>query len=60
MDFIDQLEQRGEVFVIRPRLTLNVGRAERNKNKLYAAYDMGYGDASARYMGLRSYLNSNL
>ena len=60
MDFIDQLEQRGEVFVIRPRLTLNVGRAERNKNKLYAAYDVGYSDASASYMGLRSYLNPNL
>ena len=60
MDFIDQLEQRGEVLVIRPRLALNVGRAERNKDKLYAAYDKGYSDAATCYTGLRSYLNSNL
>jgi len=60
MDFIDQLEQRDEVLVIRPRLALNVGRAERNKDKLYAAYDKGYSDASSCYKGLRSYLNSNL
>jgi len=60
MDFIDQLEQRGEVLVIRPRPALNVGRAERNKDKLYAAYDKGYSDASLCYKGLRSYLNSNL
>ena len=60
MDFIDQLEQRGEVLVIRPRLALNVGRAERNKDKLYAAYDQGYSDASSCYTRLRSYLNSNL
>lgn len=59
MDFIDQLEQRGEVFVIRPRLALNAGRAERKKDKLYAAYDQGYSDASACYTRLRSYLNSN-
>ena len=59
MDFIDQLEQRGEVFVIRPRLALNAGRAERKKDKLYAAYDQGYSDGSACYTRLRSYLNSN-
>jgi predicted patatin/cPLA2 family phospholipase len=60
MDFIDQLEQRGEVLAIRPRLALNVGRAERNKDKLYAAYDKGYSDAATCYTGLRFYLNSNL
>jgi predicted patatin/cPLA2 family phospholipase len=60
MDFIDQLEERGEVFVIRPRLALNVGRAERNRDKLYAAYDQGYSDAATCYVGLCSYLNSNL
>jgi predicted patatin/cPLA2 family phospholipase len=59
MDFIDQLEQRGEVFVIRPRLALNAGRAERNKDKLYAASDQGYSDASECYTGLCSYLNLN-
>lgn len=59
MDYIDDLENRGEIFVIRPRLELHVGRAERNKNKLYAAYDRGYSDASGCYALLTSYLNLN-
>jgi predicted patatin/cPLA2 family phospholipase len=57
MDFIDQLEQRGELLVIRPRLPLGVGRAERNKDKLYEAYDQGYSDACACYPALCYYLN---
>ena len=57
MDFIDGLEQQGGVFVIRPRFALNAGRAERNKDKLYAAYDQGYVDASACYAGLIRFLN---
>jgi predicted patatin/cPLA2 family phospholipase len=57
LDLIDELEERGEVFVIRPELDLNVGRAERNKDRLYAAYDQGYADASERYAALSAYLN---
>lgn len=60
MDFIDQHEHQGGVFVIRPRLELNVGRAERNKDKLYRAYDQGYGDACACYQGLLSYVQWDL
>lgn len=56
LDLIGELEERREVFVIRPRLELNVGRAERNKDKLYAAYDQGYADASACYSALSAYL----
>ncbi|MBW1742509.1 MAG: patatin family protein [Deltaproteobacteria bacterium] len=57
MDFVDSIEERGEIFVIRPELDLNVGRAERNKDRLYAAYDQGYVDASERYAALSAYLN---
>ena len=60
MDFIDQLEQQGRVFVIRPRSALKAGRAERNKDKLYAAYDQGYSDGSAFETGLRSFLNGSV
>ncbi len=56
MDFIDTLELQGEIFVIRPRSALTVGRAERNKTKLYSAYDQGYLDASKSYEGLCRYL----
>ncbi|MFC1532632.1 patatin family protein [Thermodesulfobacteriota bacterium] len=57
MDFIDLLEERDKVFVIRPQLSLNVSRAERNKDKLYAVYDQGYSDASTCYERLCAYLN---
>ena len=57
MDFIDQLEQRGELLVIRPSLPLDADRAERNKDKLYAVYDQGYSDGFACYPALRSYLD---
>jgi len=56
MDFIDEMEQRGEAFVIRPRSDLSVGRIERNKNRLYAAYDQGYQDAAQTYADLCRYL----
>jgi predicted patatin/cPLA2 family phospholipase len=59
MDYIDQLEDQGEVFVIRPESPLDAGRIERNKDKLYAIYDQGYADACECYSKLRSYLNSN-
>jgi predicted patatin/cPLA2 family phospholipase len=60
MDFIDQLEQKGLAFVIRPRSALNVGRAERNKDKLYAAYDQGYTDGSMSEPSLRSFLRGSV
>jgi len=58
MDFIDTLEQQGEVFVIRPRSALPVGRAERNKSKLYSVYDQGYRDVSESHDGLCRYLTN--
>lgn len=56
MDLIERLEDEGRVFVIRPSQAIPVGRAERDKGKLYAAYDKGYTKASALYDALRSYL----
>ncbi len=56
MDYIDQLEERGEVFVIRPKLPLNIGRVERNKPKLYEAYDKGYNDMKILFENMVLYL----
>jgi predicted patatin/cPLA2 family phospholipase len=58
MDFIDDLEDRGEVFVIRPAAPIGAGRVERDKDKLHAAYDQGYSDALERGGNLRAYLPS--
>ncbi|MBW2560481.1 MAG: patatin family protein [Deltaproteobacteria bacterium] len=58
MDLVDEMEQNGEVFVIRPRSDLSVGRIERNKSKLYSAYDQGYQDAAQSFDELYRYLNT--
>ena len=56
MGTIERLEKQGDIFIIRPKSPLHVGRLERNKNRLYAAYDQGYGDASSCYAALCTYL----
>lgn len=56
MDMIEQLEGEGRVFVIRPSTAIPVGRAERDKGKLYAAYDKGYKEAFLSYDELCDYL----
>ncbi|MDD5723523.1 MAG: patatin family protein [Syntrophales bacterium] len=58
MDLIDEMERNGEVFVIRPTSHLSVGRIERNKDRLYAAYDQGYRDAVHSRDDLCRYLNT--
>jgi predicted patatin/cPLA2 family phospholipase len=53
---IDDLERKKAIFTIRPAASLSVGRAERNKDKLYAVYDQGYNDAAAHHVSLTTYL----
>lgn len=59
MDMIDELEESGQVFLIRPDEEIDAGRVERNKQKLYAAYDQGYDDASSSYEKLKSFFNQH-
>ncbi|MFC1494520.1 patatin family protein [Thermodesulfobacteriota bacterium] len=57
MDIIDELEKSGQALSIRPAEAIVAGRVERNKEKLYAAYNQGYEDASSCYEKLKSFLN---
>lgn len=43
---IEELEERGEIVVIRPERPIEVGRMERNTKRLSALYDEGYRMAS--------------
>ena len=51
------MEQRGEIFVIRPSRTVKVKHIERDTRKLQAIYDLGAQDCAARIEALRAYLN---
>lgn len=56
MDRIDDLEKSGQAYVIRPSRVIEAGRVERNKDKLLAAYNLGYEDASSGYERLKAFL----
>ena len=56
LDFIKELEDNGDVFVIRPKKPVNIGRTEKNREKLEALYNDGYNDAKACYEELLKYL----
>ncbi len=58
LDFIDTLERQDKIFIIRPRSVLPARRIERDRNRLYAAYDQGYQDASESYEKLCRYLTN--
>lgn len=46
MDYIEELERKGLVTVLRPEHPLEVGRMEKNTSKLLALYEEGYNLAS--------------
>lgn len=55
--FLEKKQKTGEVFVIRPKKPLEIGRIEKNLVKLNEIYWTGYEDAKACYDELVRYLN---
>lgn len=56
LDFIEEHEKKGHIFVIRPKVNPNVGRIEKNEAKLRALYETGYEDAKESFEDLKKYL----
>lgn len=56
---IIQMEETGEVYVIRPDQALEVGRLERDPDKLEAVYEIGIRDGQATLPGLKEYLQAS-
>lgn len=55
MNYLDQLEKRGEIFILRPQVK-PVSRLERNKETLHAFYEHGYSYMGRRMDDLMKYL----
>lgn len=53
---IIDLENKGEVFVVRPHQAIEIGRLEKNPDKFDEAYNLGLSDAEATMGQLQSYL----
>ena len=58
LDFIEELESKGQIFVIRPKEPLDVGRLEKDKTKLEKLFAQGYSDAEDSYSQLEEWINS--
>ena len=56
LDFLEEHEKKGHIFVIRPKEDCGVGRIEKDKDKLRTLYQMGYDDAKASFEDLKKYL----
>lgn len=57
LHYIDQLEQNRQSVVIRPLKKLDVGRFEKNAEKLNALYDQGFEDAAAAYDRIKNLID---
>jgi len=55
---IEEQQAAGQTFVIRPKQKSEVGRIEKDKEKLIALYEEGYGDAADCYEQLLAYLQA--
>ena len=56
LDYIEEREKSGNIFVIRPEADLPVDRVERDPVKLKAAYEIGRETAISRLEEIKSYL----
>lgn len=58
IDNILRLEAEGKIFVIRPSLKMNIGRLEKNPDKLQLIYDLGIKDTENVWADLQAYLKA--
>ena len=56
LEYIKREEKNSDIFVIRPRKPVKLGRLEKNEKKLYALYKQGYADAARSVKRLKQYL----
>ena len=54
---IQELEQDGSIFVIRPKVALNIGRLEKNVENVRRVYEIGRADAMKCLEKLRTWLS---
>ena len=55
--YVEEEKKEGTIFVIRPSRKVEVGRIEKNKEKLMELYQEGYEDAAAVWEELSRFLD---
>ncbi|MCM3741351.1 patatin family protein [Oceanobacillus luteolus] len=56
VEYINEQEKAGNVFVLRPSVSLPVGRMERNRERLEELYELGQNDAREQFAALKDFL----
>ncbi|WP_342429513.1 patatin family protein [Neobacillus sp. FSL H8-0543] len=56
--YIKEEEEKGNVFVLRPSVSLPVGRVEKNKTKLQDLYELGLQDAKRQIKNIEKFLTN--
>lgn len=56
LDFIEEQVKAGSTFLIQPKIKSDVGRIEKDRNKLKALYEEGYKEAAECYEDLSKFL----
>ena len=59
LDFCEQMEQEGKLFLIAPSPEFSVGRTEKNYEKRLALYNHGYQLISKEFENLQQFLNGS-
>jgi len=59
LDFCEQMEQEGKLFIIAPSPEFSVGRTEKNYEKRLALYHHGYQLISKEFENLQQFLNGS-
>lgn len=54
---VSEYEAQGKLFVIRPRVDIKLGRLEKNKDKLFAAYNHGFDLTNELMPQIKEFLN---
>ncbi len=56
MERIQDMARKGEIFAIAPTKTIEIGRLEKDPEKIQAQYDLGYSDAEKLIKDIKAYL----
>lgn len=56
LEYLYQQEKKGKVFIICPEEPVEIGRIEKDKEKLKELYQQGYDTAGKRYEELKGFL----
>ncbi len=58
MAYLERQQENGQAFVLRPKKASDVGRIEKNTEKLKALYEEGYRDTEENFELIQNYLES--